>query len=171
MSAEHGGRIGRSLAAGDIETAEAIVRERLGINNPEVQVRKWCATAAMAFSTSRAILTSGGGFVAGNYYQGDPGWSDSTWIMWFRNRADAAGLLSAPALGHPDDGRLKVLMHVFFLCIEETEEQLLRLRNEKLEEAKLPSTSSVFSTNAIPQPIDRVAARVSGIKTETHGNT
>jgi len=116
MSAEHVGRIGRALAAGDIETVEAIVRESLGIDNPMVQVRKWCATAAMAFSTNKSILTRDGGFVAGGYYQGDPGWSDSTWMMWFRNRAEAAGLLASLALGSPNDGRLTVLLHVFFLC-------------------------------------------------------
>lgn len=91
---------------------------------------------------------------------------DDYWYSWFKNRLVGAGLL--PALQRePREVRLFTTLHVGFLAIYETEEELERLRNEQPAPAAAPVRSQVTKTNLVIQPIDRVAARV--VPEERHG--
>ena len=60
-------------------------------------------------------------------------------------------------------------LHIFFPCLEETEEMIARLLNweerDEREARKVKETRSrIFSTEQIPVPIDVVAARISGLE-------
>lgn len=100
-----------------------------------------------------------------------PHWSDGSWAMYYK-----AQLIEQGRIGHGQDGAeplppvcLKVVMHCFFLCVEETPEQLARLRVRDTSDdlAKLGvQTPGIERTQEMPQPIDRTAAKVVGLNTE-----
>lgn len=99
----------------------------------------------------------------------------SDWRMWIKNRLDELGYFQ-PGYSHPLRIDIPVTLHIFFLGINETEEELFRLRTKmSKEEAETLdefytidedqprlSTPGIERTQVILQPIDRVAARVVG---------
>lgn len=91
-------------------------------------------------------------------------WSDGSWACWWKNRMEAAGLFGPKCAG-VEAVRLEVPMHVFFLAIDETDEQLARLRRkepgEKDSGPRL-ATPGIERVVTMPAPIDRTAAAVVG---------
>ena len=82
---------------------------------------------------------------------------DSTCGMWWKNRIDGR----YPVTDRPQEfGRLTTLMHIFFLHLEETEEMMARLREDKTPIKGGPSTPGIERTVEMPTPIDRTAAAV-----------
>lgn len=87
-------------------------------------------------------------------------WSEASRLVWLKQRVAETGALRAGEKGAPPV-RITSPLHVGFLYLEETDEMLTRLRNEVVSpEPALPTTSRIFSSNLVPTPIDRVAARV-----------
>jgi hypothetical protein len=95
------------------------------------------------------------------------GWGLSFWrsdwyfVMMFKNRAIEAGMFSTKRINLPRDVTTCVL-HIGFLCLEENEFHLARLRKWDPDEPRPgPSTPGIErSMTKELQPIDRVAARV-----------
>lgn len=82
---------------------------------------------------------------------------DSLW-MWVKNRFAERGLLEPPfytpsTAADADTARL----HVFFLCLSETDEHIARLWNENKEDSQV-ARSKIGSTNELIGPIDGTAA-------------
>lgn len=53
-------------------------------------------------------------------------------------------------------------MHVFFLCLEETDEMVSRLKNERIIANGTVARSKVGKTSRVIRPIDKTAQAVSG---------
>lgn len=82
------------------------------------------------------------------------------WRVWIKNRLAEAGLFPAGEMG-PDSIDLPVELHVGFLCIAETEEELARLRNEAMVHVSKPATPAIErNVRSEMNPINRTAARV-----------
>lgn len=122
------GPIAAAIKRGDIETAARIASERFGVPVP--------ATTPPAG-------------------QGRRGWTDSTWLMWFKNRAvfQFGGTAT-------DESVRTCRLHVGFLSLPETEEMISALREPNLELVFRVARSKIFGTPFVPIPIDRVAMRV-----------
>lgn len=93
----------------------------------------------------------------GNSRSNEP-WSESTWLMWFKNRLAHHGYFH-------HSGRYQIpgstaVLHVFLLYVEETPEMLERLRKEKTTEEAKPARSRITDTLEVITPIDATAARV-----------
>ena len=94
-------------------------------------------------------------------------------VMYIKNRLGEAGLL-APGQKDFTQDKFFCSLHVGFLFLEETEEQLTRLRGEEHgqttkaylrsirpeEDESLPTRSRIFRTQEVIQPVDRMAIRV-----------
>lgn len=94
-------------------------------------------------------------------------WSNGSWAMWLKNRVEeAAGKFphgSAPRLG-----RLEVILHMGFLCVEELPWHLANLcRKDDTPVPGGPSTPGIERTLTSPEPIDRTAAKVVGLRTDS----
>ena len=84
-----------------------------------------------------------------------------TWAMWGLNRLERTPGYKPHAGGKATPTLMSCELHVGFLCLYETPEQLARLRREDVP-ARVPqeARSKIFQTSKIPTPIDRVAAKV-----------
>lgn len=100
-----------------------------------------------------------------------PHWSDGSWAMYYK-----AKLIGQGRIGHGQYGgepppivSLKVVMHCFFLSVEETPEQLARLRarDDTDDRARLGlQTPGIERTQEMPTPINSTAAKVVGLNPE-----
>lgn len=87
------------------------------------------------------------------------GWSDDTWRLWLKTHALRLRLYPAttpPQTPEPTVGTL----HVGFVSIAETEEQLGRLRNDPEAIAEEVARSKIGKTQKAITPIDATAYRV-----------
>ena len=88
------------------------------------------------------------------------GWSDSSWLCWLKSRLLEIGPLPAKPDTSPDI-HFSCELHVGFTQIEETEEMLCRLRNERCNyEYSEPRTKLTKDNPIFAEPVDITAARV-----------
>lgn len=88
-----------------------------------------------------------------------PGWPDSTWFIWFKNRLQEISTL--PTSGMPyREVRLCCELNVGFTQIEETQAMKARLPEGKAREAQEARTKLTRDCADFVRPIDRVAERV-----------
>jgi hypothetical protein len=140
------------ILAGDSEGLAAIVSERFGVPIAAVEFLEECRQAIRSVERISGCRLGVGK---------ESDWSDSTWFMWLKKRVEA---LDCYRVVNPDDRANdwgSVTLHVGFIFIEETPEQLAELRRRKEPiKAGEPARSKIGSTGEIITPIDRVAARV-----------
>lgn len=122
---------------------------------------------AWEFAMERPIYYSG--FQPQDLKGWRPGYTDDdTWGMYFSNRLRERGYgwLFMGRAATPPFLRLTVEMHVGFLSVEETPEQLERLRQTNKDKSFINeyegfAASKIWRTQlAVTTPIDKTAARV-----------
>ena len=116
------------------------------------------ATVAMGIGWAVYQWTRADGRVENTLFER---YTDDDMRLWFSNRLRETG--AWPKVGCDSDNypRYAMKFHVFFISVDETEEQLRLLRNEsKTKSPRGPSTPGIERTMVMVQPIDRVAARV-----------
>ena len=87
-------------------------------------------------------------------------WLEGTWLMWFKSRMQESGLLVG-SRGQTSDIAFTCDLHVFFVGVQETQEQISRLFEAGSPARPKPARSKISKSTARSiQPIDRVAARV-----------
>lgn len=90
---------------------------------------------------------------------------DDCQIIWLNNRLRELQYIPTTFSGTLFDERFEVVMHVFFLSLEETPEMLARLPEVTATDKKLQTARSKISTTPLAiQPIDGLAGVVSGVK-------
>lgn len=137
------GPLSRAMRAGDWTFVVGFVAGRFGVVVSMAQVERWWKRRPGGDPRNRC-----------------EDWSDGTFAMWLKNRLGEAGLL----VGHPGDnsfGSLFVELHVGFLSVEETPEQLALLRrSDSTPVRKGPDTPGIVRRGTVG-PVNRVVARVS----------
>jgi hypothetical protein len=100
------------------------------------------------------------GYDIGNDGRGEKMWSEDTWRSWFKARVIDAGYYAHGSKSAIPDFRTCIL-HIGFISIIETDEQLIRLKraDDGLKSAA-PARSKISSTAEFISPVDAVAARV-----------
>ncbi len=97
-------------------------------------------------------------------------WSQDTWRSWLKNRALAVGAYEDGAGCESPRPWAVGTLHIGFISIEETDEQLAILRRpEKMKQPSdpdQPARSKIGKTNLVVTPIDRVAHRVAPIESQ-----
>lgn len=136
------GPLGRAIAAGDGEYVAAWLRRRFGV-----------AVGGPVVLTASAMTR---------------GWSDGSWWSWFRNRIVDDGWYEwAEPLGDPPAGiNLPVTLHTGYLSVVVTPEQAERGRvyDGSVVTPEGPDTPGIERTTRRLTPVDRTAARVTGVK-------
>lgn len=136
-----GGPLAVALSGENFEWVAGYVHARFGVLVPASRIGEWWAAAMLKFHGRLGIF----------------GWSDGTFAMWLKNRLSDAGLLPGSGVAKPI--WLGVELHVGFLSVEETPEQLAILRRGETIQTGSPSSPGIKRRGTIG-PIDRVAARV-----------
>ena len=98
---------------------------------------------------------------------GSPVWSDGSWAMYWKTQVIKSHVRwgKEPVrhpLTVPFDKAATATLHVFFISLEETEEMIFRLRNDRSPAKSGPATPGIERVMTRPEPIDRTAARVFG---------
>lgn len=82
-------------------------------------------------------------------------------VEWLKLRLMQIGAFASK--GNIQVVRVKCELHIFFPCLEETEDMLALLAWDEEQIQQAEARSKIFATNLVPRPIDTVAQRVSGI--------